>query len=89
MREADHYNIMAKRMVTEHGYTHEVEYLKRVPDYDPAKAPKDAAGNPMRPWADAVKPYPELRDISSPTLEKSLVSPAFAKYLAQNRTRIF
>ena len=89
VQDAKYHNVMAKRTVIEHGYKHEVPYLKRVTDYDPATAPKDKNGNPMRPWADAQRLYPELRDVDSPTLERSLVSPAFAQWLAKNRTRIY
>lgn len=52
-------------------------------------APRDQAGEPMGTWEDAVKKHPELANIDSPVLKKSIVSPSFADWLAKNRTRIY
>lgn len=54
-----------------------------------AHAPRDQAGEPMGTWEDAVKKHPELANIDSPVLKKSIVSPSFADWLAKNRTRIY
>jgi hypothetical protein len=53
------------------------------------KLPKDGAGQPMLPFEEIVKKFPELSNIDAPILKKSLISPALAKYLSDRSTLLF
>jgi hypothetical protein len=68
---------------------------KEPKGYTYETAPRDLSGDKpgthstMVPWEDAVKKYPSLGDVDSPTLKKSIVSESFAKWMSDNRTRLY